>query len=171
MRFVASTVANLHHFASRLASQSRFGDVYCLFGDIGAGKTEFCRGFIRSLFASPRLTVDSPTYTIEKIYEGSDDWKKQNQKLKELSIHHIDLYRLQNPQHIAELDFFSERSKGIYLIEWSENMNSSDRPSDRIDVHLHNTDESDARVLTLIAHGEDWTKRLRAIVAKDHEMK
>ena len=85
------------------------GDIICLTGPLGAGKTVFAQGFAQGMGYTGQVT--SPTFTVLQVYEGG-----------RLPIYHFDWYRLEGG--IAELEgigyedfFFAE---GVTLIEWPE---------------------------------------------------
>lgn len=83
------------------------GQVYCLSGDLGVGKTVFTRGFARGLGIDEHIT--SPTFTIINEYEGR------------LPLYHFDVYRVANPEEMDYIGcdeyFFGN---GVCLIEWAE---------------------------------------------------
>ncbi|TNE59485.1 MAG: tRNA (adenosine(37)-N6)-threonylcarbamoyltransferase complex ATPase subunit type 1 TsaE [Alphaproteobacteria bacterium] len=93
---------------ARLAACLEPGDVLCLKGDLGAGKTALARGLLRALSGQSSLVVPSPTFTLVQTYE-----------LDPCPVWHFDLYRLEDPDEIWELGF-EEALGDICLIEWPE---------------------------------------------------
>ncbi len=110
MKKKISSLSELKNFAASLAELARMGDVFLLQGDLGAGKTEFARAFIRSL-CGDETEVPSPTFTLLQVYEAN----------REL-IHHYDLYRLESSEDVWELGLEEALSDGITLIEWPERL-------------------------------------------------
>ncbi len=78
-------------------------------GDLGAGKTEFTRGF--ASVASPGSTVKSPTYALVNEY-----------KKGKLPIFHFDIYRLADEDDLYSTGYFDYLERGICLVEWFENI-------------------------------------------------
>ena len=91
-----------------MGKKAEAGEIYCLNGDLGVGKTVFTQGFSRGLGITE--PVNSPTFTILQVYEDG-----------RLPLYHFDVYRLGDPEEIEEIGyeeyFFGE---GICLIEWPE---------------------------------------------------
>jgi len=102
------TEADTLRFAKRLAAVSPSGCVFYLQGELGAGKTTFCRGFIRAL--GHQGTVKSPSYTLIEPYQ-----------LAKLQVFHVDLYRLVAPEELHFLGLQELlQADSICLIEWPE---------------------------------------------------
>lgn len=91
----------------QLGLQAALGQVYCLDGDLGTGKTVFTQGFAAGL--GIREAVNSPTFTIVQIYEEG-----------RLPLYHFDVYRIGDVEEMEEVgyeDYFY--GDGVCLIEWS----------------------------------------------------
>ena len=94
-------------FGAKLAKILRAGDVVCLRGELGAGKTSLARGAIESLCDVDE--VPSPTYTLVQTYSAPT-----------FDIWHFDLYRLEEPGDVWELGIEEALDDGVCLIEWPE---------------------------------------------------
>ncbi len=95
----------------QLAKESKPGDIYCLLGDLGVGKTVFSKGFATGLGITEPIT--SPTFTIVQVYEG------------EKPLYHFDMYRIEDEDELEMIgyeDYFY--GKGICLVEWANNVES-----------------------------------------------
>ena len=94
--------------AADLARRLSGGEVIFLAGDFGSGKTVFVKGLAAALGVDP-TSVTSPSFTLAQSYSGR------------LTIHHVDLYRLENQEAIAELameDLLSPSS--VLVVEWAQ---------------------------------------------------
>ena len=91
----------------RMGEKAKAGEVYCLNGDLGVGKTVFTQGFARGL--GIQGTVNSPTFTIVQQYDEG-----------RLPLYHFDVYRIGDISEMDEIGyedcFYGE---GVCLIEWS----------------------------------------------------
>jgi len=121
----AETIAAGRDYAQR----ARTGDVIALVGDLGAGKTQFVKGFVAGLGSNAEVT--SPTFVLVHEYEDG-----------RLPVYHFDFYRLDQREAVLRLGFddyvFGE---GVSLIEWA------DRYPDLIPV--------EARWLSFVLKGEN----------------
>jgi len=123
---------------AELAALAQPGDVICLSGDLGAGKTALARGFIRARLGDVEVT--SPTFTLVQIYGEGDD-----------EIWHVDLYRIEDESELRELGLDEAMETAICLIEWPGRL-GRELPADRLDVTLAFSGD-EARIATLSAHG------------------
>jgi len=140
---VAATLA----LGKRLGAQLKEGDVVCLTGNLGAGKTTLARAAIEAWTGSTE-EAPSPTYTLVQTYDGPRG-----------ELWHVDLYRLKRPEDAFELGLEDAFVSAACLIEWPERLQGN-LPADRLDVDLSAAGEGRKAVLT--AHGA-WRTRLATI--------
>jgi len=104
----SSSEQETYQIARKLAEQASAGEVYCLSGNLGVGKTVFTKGFAAGLGITE--PVSSPTFTIVQIYEEG-----------RLPLYHFDVYRIEDIEEMEEIGyedcFYGE---GVCLIEWAE---------------------------------------------------
>jgi tRNA threonylcarbamoyladenosine biosynthesis protein TsaE len=132
---------------ARVGAQLRRGDVVCLSGALGAGKTTFARGAI-SAWLGGAVETPSPTYTLLQIYEGPKG-----------ELWHADLYRLRHVEEVWELGLEDAYADAACLIEWPDRIGDALPPS-RLDVTL--TAQGEGRRVALVGHGA-WRDRVDAI--------
>lgn len=98
--------------ARKIAQGLHAGQIICLFGELGSGKTTFAQGF-GQYFGLQRII--SPTFILHRSYR-----LKKRGKIN--FLHHIDLYRIQNSGEISVLGLsdFIEREDSVTIIEWPE---------------------------------------------------
>ena len=97
-------------FGEKLAAYLEPGDVLCLKGDLGVGKTTFVKGLIRALQGENTLFLGSPTYTLIQEY-----------RFKKPYVYHFDFYRLKSTDEIWGIGWEEYCSgDGICVIEWAD---------------------------------------------------
>jgi len=109
MKFKSFSADETAKIAFDFAQKAKAGDIICLSGNLGTGKTVFAKGFAKGIGFEGR--VISPTFTIMNEYEGG-----------RLPIYHFDLYRLEDGENDLESIGYEEYffSNGISLVEWPE---------------------------------------------------
>jgi tRNA threonylcarbamoyladenosine biosynthesis protein TsaE len=139
--------ATTRDLAARLAAAARPGDLLCLVGDLGAGKTQFAKGFAVGLGIHD--VVSSPTFVLMAEYAGR------------LPMFHVDLYRLADAADALAGGLLDERQlEGVALIEWAERLGDA-LPAARLDVLIDGTGD-EPRAITLRAVSADYARYLVA---------
>lgn len=136
---------SLEHFISRspeetqryfrtLGTNARKGDIFALFGNLGAGKTLIAKSIAEGMGITEDIT--SPTFTLLEIYEGS------------IALYHFDLYRIEGEKELDNL-FFEEywHGNGVSIVEWAEN--AGERLGENtVKIHIEYIDEN-SRSITI----------------------
>lgn len=127
----------------KLGSILRAGDMVCLYGGLGAGKTCFAQGIARGLGIEG--TVTSPTFTLINEYYGR------------LPFYHMDVYRLDSVMEMDDLGYEEYfYSGGVILIEWAEKINEL-LPEERLDITINRCPEEEGcRQITISLRGERY---------------
>lgn len=134
---MTNTTEETMEFSQRLASHLQPGDVIALEGDLGAGKTTFTKGLALGLGVT--RTVNSPTFTIIKEYQG-----------KELPLYHMDVYRLESESEDLGFDEYFE-GDGVTVVEWAH-LIEEQLPKELLLIEITHEAEG-ARKITLTAKG------------------
>ncbi len=101
----------------KIGRHLRAGDIVCLFGDLGAGKTTLTQGIARGLGVPKEEYVRSPTFTLVNQYEGK------------LPVFHIDLYRIASLHDLEDLGLEETLgTRGVTIVEWAEKLFDAKQP-------------------------------------------
>lgn len=123
MIFESNSPEETFKIARQLGKQAKPGEIYCLSGELGVGKTVFYQGFASGLGIAE--DINSPTFTILQTYESG-----------KMPLYHFDVYRLGDAWEMEEIGyddyFFGE---GVCLIEWAE-LILEILPADRKNVRI-----------------------------------
>jgi tRNA threonylcarbamoyladenosine biosynthesis protein TsaE len=138
MKFESNSVEETILFGEAFAKKLTPGDVVCLEGDLGAGKTHFMKG-IASYFGISKDKVNSPTFTLINEYSGSID------------LYHFDCYRLKSEQEALEIGIEEYLyGEGVSVIEWPSRIKSL-IPNDAIFIEI-NHQEGSKRSINILDH-------------------
>ena len=107
MKIHTESAEETYEFAKKLAESFCGGEILCMYGDLGAGKTLFAQGVAAGLDVDGYIS--SPTFTIVNEYEGR------------IPFYHFDVYRIADSDEMLETGFDDYVSgDGVCLIEWAE---------------------------------------------------
>lgn len=102
------SVEDTFNIGKELAQKCRPGEVYCLQGELGTGKTVFSQGFGKGLGIEE--PVCSPTFTVLKEYHDG-----------RLPLYHFDVYRIGSDDEMDEIGYYDAiDGEGVCLIEWAQ---------------------------------------------------
>ncbi|SHK67604.1 tRNA (adenosine(37)-N6)-threonylcarbamoyltransferase complex ATPase subunit type 1 TsaE [Desulforamulus aeronauticus] len=130
-------------FGEKMALLLQAGDIICLNGDLGAGKTAFSQGVARGLGVTSHVT--SPTFTLINEYEGR------------LPLYHFDVYRLGDSEEMADLGYEEYfYGPGVCLVEWAELVEDV-LPEERLDITLLKDEEAEeVRLIKFTPRGQRY---------------
>ena len=132
--------------AQNLESEKFPNMVFCLYGELGSGKTVFAKAFAHAMGIDG---VTSSTFNIIKEYNG------------ELPLYHMDVYRVDDNIEGLGIEEYFEKG-GVTIIEWADLIKDY-LPDERLDIKFKVIDEN-TRVLIMKAYGEDYIRACEDIL-------
>lgn len=138
MIHVSNSPEETMEIGRRIGLKAKRGQIYCLVGDLGVGKTMFTKGFAKGIGIEEHIT--SPTFTIINSYNNPN-----------IPLYHFDVYRIQELEEMDEIgyeDYFY--GEGISFIEWANYIEEL-IPEQAIWIYIHKnlTKGLDYREITL----------------------
>jgi tRNA threonylcarbamoyladenosine biosynthesis protein TsaE len=147
--FISHGQAQTQRFGARLGELLQAGDVVCLAGELGAGKTCLAQGIGRGLGVEGPIT--SPSFTLINEYR---------QKQARLPFYHVDLYRLGEAKETLTLGleeyFYGE---GVCVVEWADRVPEA-LPAEHLWIELRYIAET-KRGLLMKAVGKRYEELLQ----------
>lgn len=139
----------------KLGEFSKPGDVYALYGELGAGKTHIVKGISKGAGFPHTQDVTSPTFVLVHEYAGR------------MPIYHIDAYRLGGADELEDLGaeefFFGE---GMCLIEWADRVEDC-LPAARLDIFMEHAGP-ESRKIRIIPHEARYIELARNLLQLNH---
>lgn len=134
---ISSSEKSTLQYAKELARESRTPLCLCLYGNLGAGKTVFSKGFAEGL-GIPAREIKSPTYTLIRKYHVG----------KKL-LYHCDFYRIQEPDDVlgSDLEEMFQQQNAYVIIEWPERIEKL-LPQKKRNIHFEYKDEN-TRIISI----------------------
>lgn len=149
LKFITESTEETSNIGEQLGRLLSKGNIICLSGDLGAGKTAFTKGIAKGLCVEDYVT--SPTYTIINEYLGR------------LPLYHFDVYRLNDVEEMYELGyeeyFFGD---GVVVLEWADIVRDI-IPGERLWITILNTKGDDSREIIMEPTGEVYDEIMKGI--------
>ncbi|MGL4772040.1 MAG: tRNA (adenosine(37)-N6)-threonylcarbamoyltransferase complex ATPase subunit type 1 TsaE [Clostridium sp.] len=140
MLFEVFSIEETTKIGASLGRLLNAGDIVCLTGDLGTGKTHISKGIALGLEITENIT--SPTFTIVNEYDSG-----------RLKLYHFDVYRVSDPDEIYAIGFDDYIfSNGVSLIEWA-NYIEEILPKDYIHIHIEKDLEKGESYRKIIING------------------
>jgi len=147
---ISHSLEETQQLAARLGELARAGDLVCLQGELGAGKTSFVQGVGRGLGIAD--SIHSPTFILANEHRGG-----------RLPLYHIDLYRVESVDEAIGFgldDYLA--GDGVVVIEWAEKIRDA-LPRERLWITFQHIGENE-RQITFDAAGARYAELLMSFV-------
>lgn len=149
LEFISRSAEQTRRVGMRLGALLRKGDLVCLMGDLGSGKTTFTQG-IASGWGSLD-GVSSPTFVLVNVYRGPKDGR----------LFHLDAYRLSGAVEAEDLDLIAMLEGGAMVVEWAERIQAA-LPDEYLQVKLHYVSD-EQRDLIFLGRGKRYEDMLAVL--------
>ncbi len=153
MEFISRGVEQTRRLGMRLGALLHPGDLVCLVGDLGSGKTTFVQGVASGWGSLDPVT--SPTFVLVNVY------RRRGAGRVEQKLFHLDAYRLSGASEAADLDLEALLDQGPLVIEWAERIEQV-LPPEMLRVRLRWIEENQ-RDLVFSAHGPRYEAMLASL--------
>jgi tRNA threonylcarbamoyladenosine biosynthesis protein TsaE len=146
LEFFSHSPEQTRRLGSRLGELLKPGDLICLSGELGAGKTTMVQGIAQGWGSTDRVT--SPTFVLVNQYNRADGQE----------LNHLDAYRLQNAVEAEDLDPEFMLEKGALVVEWADRISKA-LPDEKLEVQMRWMAE-EYRGMVFHAHGNRYESML-----------
>lgn len=144
LKFKSNSPEETFAFGQSLAKVLGPGQVICLAGDLGAGKTLLVQGLAKGLQIED--AVNSPTFTIVNVYDAK------------FPIYHFDLYRLNYAEELFDIGFYEyTESNGLSIIEWPDKF-PGELPDEYLWIDIKTNETMNERIFHVSARGSLYEK-------------
>jgi tRNA threonylcarbamoyladenosine biosynthesis protein TsaE len=140
LQVMSQSTIETQSLGEQLGGVLKAGDIVCLYGELGSGKTVLSKGIAMGLGVAEEDRVRSPSFVLIHRYQGR------------VPMYHADLYRLHGLADIADIglrEFLA--GDGVAVIEWADKLEAS-LPSERLDIVLAHQEEH-TRLITITPQG------------------
>lgn len=149
LEFISRSVEQTRRLGMRFGGVLQTGDVLCLAGDLGSGKTTFVQGVAAGWGSLD--PVSSPSFVLVNVYRGEDEQR----------LYHLDAYRLDNANQAADLDLDAMLDSGPLVVEWADRIQEA-LPAENLTANFVWIDENQ-RDMIFTARGARYENMLAAI--------
>lgn len=149
LEIILNGLKETSEFGIKLGSLLKPGDVVCLNGDLGAGKTTLTKSIGIGLGVDDYIT--SPTFSLINEYVGR------------MPVYHFDVYRLENADELYDLGFDEYfYGRGVSIIEWADRIEKL-LPEERIVLDIGKTEDIDERRINIQVFGNRYKEILEEL--------
>jgi len=149
LEFISRSAEQTRRLGMRLGGVLQTGDVLCLAGDLGSGKTTFVQGIAAGWGSLD--PVSSPSFVLVNVYRGEDEQR----------LYHLDAYRLDSAAQAAELDLDAMLESGPLVVEWADHIQEA-LPAEHMLANFVWIGENQ-RDMVFTARGDRYQNMLAAI--------
>jgi tRNA threonylcarbamoyladenosine biosynthesis protein TsaE len=136
-------------FGTKLGEVLQSGDIVCLNGELGAGKTTLTKSIGKGLGVEEYIT--SPTFALINEYEGR------------VRVYHFDVYRLENVDELYDLGFDEYfYGNGVSIVEWAEKIEKL-LPKERIIINIDKGKTLDERIIVITGEGNRYKEIIKEL--------
>ncbi|EOD00405.1 tRNA (adenosine(37)-N6)-threonylcarbamoyltransferase complex ATPase subunit type 1 TsaE [Caldisalinibacter kiritimatiensis] len=147
LTIVTNSAEETKEIGYRLGRILQGGDIVCLTGDLGAGKTTLTQALAKGLDVDDYVT--SPTFTLINEYNGR------------YPVYHMDVYRLEDVDEMYDLGYEEYfYSDGVTIVEWA-NLIEEILPEERLNIQLKRGKEGNEREINIYGKGERYEEIIR----------